>query len=128
MLEIIFLILVSGYFIISAILIVGVKKSFPQLTDNQLPSISIIVAARNEEQNIVSCLKSLNDLVFPEDKIEIIIVDDASSDNTLKIASDYIHQKQKFRIVHLQENGQSELKGKIRAMSKGFKLTRGERI
>jgi len=128
LLEIIFLILTAGYFLISAILILGAKKSFAQLTNDQLPSISIIVAARNEEQNIVSCLKSLNDLVYPEDKIEIIIVDDASNDNTLKIASDYIHKKQKFLIVHLQENGQVELNGKIRAMSEGIKLTRGEII
>jgi len=128
LLEIIFLILVSGYFIISAALTVGAKKSFPQLDDENLPTISIIVAARNEENNILSCLESLDKLIYPEGKIEIIIVDDASSDNTLNIASNFIHGKKNFRIFLLQENNQSKLKGKVRAMSEGIKLSRGEII
>ena len=128
MFELIFLILTSGYFLISAILIHGVKKNFSQLSDDQLPSISIIVAARNEEQNIEGCLQSLNNLVYPEGKIEILIVDDASTDNTLTIASNFIHGKQKFRIIHLKEDEQTKLKGKVRAMSEGIKNTRGEII
>jgi len=126
--ELIFLILTSGYFLISAILLIGVKKKFPQLSDDQLPSISIIVAARNEEQNIEFCLQSLNNLIYPEGKIEILIVDDASSDKTLSIASNFVRGKQKFRIIHLEENDKSSLKGKVRAMSEGIKLTRGEII
>ena len=128
MLEIIFLILVSGYFVISAVLIVGAKKTFSRLDEEQLPTVSIIVAARNEEQNILSCLESLNNLAYSENKVEIIIIDDASTDNTLQIASNFIHGKQKFRVIHLHENEQSILKGKVRAMSEGIKLTSGEII
>jgi len=126
--EIIFLILISGYFIINFALIIGAKKSFPQLSDDQLPSISILVAARNEEGNILSCLESLDKLIYPPKKLEIIIVDDASTDNTLKISSSFIHGKEKFRIIHLQENEQVVLRGKVRAMSEGIKLTSGEII
>ncbi len=122
MLEIIFLILVSGYFIISATLIIGVKKTFPQLNEEELPTVSIIVAARNEEKNILACLESLNNLEYPGNKIEIIIVDDASADNTLDIVSNFIHGKKKFRVVYLQENKDAKLKGKVRAMLKGLKL------
>lgn len=128
MLEIIFLILVSGYFIISATLITGAKKIFPQVTEDKLPSISVVVAARNEAENILLCLESLNNLIYPEGKLEIIIIDDTSTDNTLKIAADFIHGKKQFRIIHLQENEQSVLKGKVKAMSEGFKLTKGEII
>jgi cellulose synthase/poly-beta-1,6-N-acetylglucosamine synthase-like glycosyltransferase len=110
------------------ILVVGAKKSFPQLNDDQLPSISIVVAARNEEQNIKPCLQSLNNLDYPDNKIEILIIDDASTDNTLDIASNFIHGKQKFRIIHLEEDEQSVLKGKVRAMSEGIKFTKGEII
>ena len=128
MLELIFLILVSGYFLISAILILGAKKSFSQLNDDQLPSISVLIAARNEEQNIESCLFALDELVYPENKIDILIVDDASTDDTLDIASNFIHRKPKFRIIHLEENEQSLLKGKVRAIAEGIKLTKGEII
>lgn len=128
MFEIIFLILVSGYFIISTTLIIGAKKSYPQLPDEKLPSVSIIVAARNEEKNILACLESLNELIYPEGKLEIIIIDDASTDDTFKLASNFIHGKKKFRIIHLQENEQSVLKGKVRAMSEAIRLSTGEII
>ena len=48
MLEIIFLLLVSGYFLISVVLVIGAKKIFHQLKEPELPSVSVIVAARNE--------------------------------------------------------------------------------
>lgn len=126
--EIIFLILVSGYFLISTALIIGAKKTFPQLNDEQLPTVSIVVAARNEEENILSCLKSLTELIYPENKIEIIIVDDASSDETLRIVSNFIHGKKIFRVINLQENKDAKIKGKSRAMSAGISLTRNEII
>ena len=128
MFEIIFLILVSGYFIISAILIVGAKKSFPRLNEEKLPTISIIVAARNEEKNILSCLDSLDQLLYPEAKLEVIIVDDASIDGTLKLASNFINGKRKFRIIHLKENEQAVLKGKVRAIAEAIKIADGEII
>lgn len=128
MLEIIFLILVSGYFIISASLVIGAKKTFPQLTEDQLPSISIVVAARNEEKNILSCLGSLDKLIYPVNRLEIILIDDDSSDSTLKISSDFIHGKLKFRVIHLEENDSAKLKGKVRAMAEAIKLSSGEII
>lgn len=128
MLEIIFLILVSGYFIILSFLVIGAKKTFPQLSEDQLPSISILVAARNEEKNILSCLESLEKLIYPENRIEIILIDDDSSDSTLKISSDFAHGKLKYRVIHLDENDSTILKGKVRAMAEGIKLANGEVI
>ena len=128
MFEIIFLILVSGYFVISAILIVGAKKIFTHLHEDKLPPVSIIVAARNEQENILACLESLDKMIYPEGKLEIIIIDDASTDNTLKLASDYIHGKKKFRIIYFEENEQAILKGKVRAMAEGIKIASGEII
>lgn len=128
MFEIIFLILVSAYFLISASMIIGVKKTFSQSNETSLPKISVIVAARNEEKNIESCLQSLNNLDYPANKLEIIILDDASTDDTLKIASNFIHGNQKFRVIQLQENDQEQLSGKVRAVSEGIKLTSGEII
>ena len=126
--EVIFLILTAGYFIISAVLILGAKKSFPQLKNDELPSVSIVVAARNEEKNILSCLRSLDELSYPKNKIEVIIIDDASTDNTLKITSNFIHGKIGFRVIHLEEAESDKLKGKVRAMAAGIKLTKGDII
>jgi cellulose synthase/poly-beta-1,6-N-acetylglucosamine synthase-like glycosyltransferase len=128
LLEIIFLILVSGYFVISVFLVGGAKKTFSQLSDDQLPSVSVVVAARNEETNILTCLDSLNKLIYPENKIEIIIVDDASTDNTNELAVEYIKDKTFFRLVTLNEDKNQKLKGKTRAMAEGIKYSTGEII
>lgn len=51
--------------------------------DIQLPFVSIIVPARNEQSHIARCLTSLLNQDYPN--FEIIAVDDNSTDNTLKI-------------------------------------------
>ncbi len=51
-----------------------------------LPFISIIIPAKNEEKLIRGCIRSLNQLDYPKEKIEIIIVDGLSTDNTSGVA------------------------------------------
>ncbi len=53
------------------------------------PVISVIVTTRNEERNIENCLKSIKSQTFPQEKIEIIVVDNNSTDRTVKIAKRY---------------------------------------
>ncbi|MEP7251677.1 MAG: glycosyltransferase [Ginsengibacter sp.] len=51
------------------------------------PLISVIIAARNEEKNIATCLKSVSDQLYPPNLFEIILVDDHSTDKTVSIAA-----------------------------------------
>jgi cellulose synthase/poly-beta-1,6-N-acetylglucosamine synthase-like glycosyltransferase len=51
-----------------------------------LPFISIIIPAKNEEKLIRSCLNSLKALDYPKDKLEIIVVDGLSTDQTDTVA------------------------------------------
>jgi glycosyltransferase involved in cell wall biosynthesis len=44
------------------------------------PIVSILVPARNEEHVLGKLLERLTRLTYPKDKLEIIIIDDASSD------------------------------------------------
>ena len=53
---------------------------------NESIEISIIIPAFNEEQFIDQTLKSLKETDFPENKFEIIVVDNGSTDNTVSIA------------------------------------------
>ena len=50
------------------------------------PSVSIIIPAYNEEKNIEACLSSLKKLNYPKRKLEIVVVDDGSTDKTSTIA------------------------------------------
>lgn len=76
----------------------------PNEAVEDLPTIkvSIIVPARNEADNIQSCLDSLTQQSYPTDLMEIIVIDDHSSDATAAIARDY--QAQNVRVLSLAEH------------------------
>jgi len=126
-LEIVFLIALAGYFIQSVVFIIGCSKKFPKIEEDNLPDVSVIVAARNEEENILRCLKSLDKLEYPEDKLQIILVDDRSTDNTGNIIDNFILEKFKFtKIVTKKEIGR--LKGKTNALANAIEIATGEII
>ena len=51
--------------------------------------VSVVITTKNEEKNIENCLKSIKNQTYSPDKIEIIIVDNNSSDKTKEIAGKY---------------------------------------
>jgi glycosyltransferase involved in cell wall biosynthesis len=55
--------------------------------NNQL--ISVIITTKNEEKNIANCLESIKKQTYPQELIEIIVVDNNSEDRTREIASKY---------------------------------------
>ncbi|BBE30210.1 glycosyl transferase [Tepiditoga spiralis] len=66
----------------------------------ELPMISIIIPLLNEEKHIKKLLKSIDDQTYPKEKIELILVDGNSSDNTVKIINTE-KQKRKYDILLL---------------------------
>lgn len=81
------------------------------------PTLSILVPAYNEEKVIARTIEGLLDTNYPDK--EIIVIDDGSKDNTLKIANQY---KNKVKILH-KENG-----GKASALNHGMAFAKGEII
>lgn len=81
--------------------------------------ISIIISAYNEEKTLPACLDSLLLIGYPH--YEIILVDDASEDNTLKIMQQYAQKNKKIKIVTYSIN-----KGVPGARNEGMKAARGE--
>lgn len=63
--------------------------------------ISVIIAARNEEENIGACLNSITNQTYPKNLFEIIIVDDHSSDTTASIANSF--KNDNIKIINLQD-------------------------
>ena len=53
---------------------------------DRFTTISVIVPARNEAENIVRLLQALKDQDYPQEFLEVIIVDDFSADNTADLA------------------------------------------
>lgn len=89
---------------------------------HSLPPISILVACRNEEKNIINCLKALYHLNYPKEKVQILIGNDQSTDNTAKLVMDFIEEYRSelfpnyLKMIDIQD-GISDLKAKARVMA-----------
>jgi len=79
----------------------------------RLPSVSVVIPAYNEEKNIGRTIKSVLDQDY-KGKIEIIVVDDGSTDSTSKVASSFRGVK-----VYRKKNG-----GKASALNYGIRRSR----
>lgn len=89
--------------------------------------ISVIVAARNEEKNIDDLLGDLKIQDYPSALLEIIVVDDHSTDNTAKIVSDFI-TKNKLSGFVLIQNEDFKAAGKKAAIKHGVTRSAGDLI
>ena len=83
--------------------------------------ISILVAVYNAEQYLRQCLNSLVSQTFQD--IEIICVDDASTDSSLSILNEYAAKDERIKVVHLSQNG-----GIAKARNAGLRISTGEYI
>lgn len=63
------------------------------------PRISILIAARNEEHNILRCLQAVDKLHYPKEKIEVLIGDDASTDATRAVVEVYIKDRPNYTCI-----------------------------
>jgi cellulose synthase/poly-beta-1,6-N-acetylglucosamine synthase-like glycosyltransferase len=86
------------------------------------PEVSVIIPARNEEQNIGNLLKVLANQDFPPEKLEIIVVDDHSEDRTAAIAASFPN----VRVLELKDDNLNAYKKK--ALEKGVAAARGSFI
>lgn len=62
--------------------------------------VSIIIPARNEEKNIGSVLQDILQQTYPGELVQITVVDDHSSDDTIEMAQ---RQSEKIRVLRLEE-------------------------
>lgn len=68
----------------------------------EYPSVCVIIPVRNRPHEIESCLLSLGKLDYPDDKLEIIVVDDASTDHTPRVVSGF-----PVKLITLKKNRQA---------------------
>lgn len=91
-------------------------------------TVSVIVAARNEESNIQSCLDALANQEYGSSDYEVIIVDDHSSDRTCAKALEYSEKHADSRIKVLSLDQRPGEHGKPFAITRGVAAARGEII
>src|ERR1700753_3887092 len=98
----------AAVFIAYATLILFYHRGWNAIPDLQSQSnlstkVSIIIPARNEEQNIVSCLFSLQHQTYPKNLWEASVVDDHSTDNTWQVLQDFTYQEMRCQKIKLSD-------------------------
>jgi cellulose synthase/poly-beta-1,6-N-acetylglucosamine synthase-like glycosyltransferase len=106
-----------GYFLMLWILSFFYSRDSKK--DEFRPRVSLIIAAHNEEKGIREKLENSMSLSYPKDKLEIIVVSDASNDRTEEIVSS-------FKEKGIQSISIPERKGKHYAQKRGIEMATGE--
>lgn len=68
-----------------------------------MPKVSVIIPTYNEQETINDCLKSISDQSFKD--MEIIVVDDGSTDGTLEVVSRYCLDKNHCKVWRQKHKG-----------------------
>lgn len=64
-------------------------------------AVTVVIPARNEEENIALCLNDIFSQQFPENLLEVIVVDDNSTDNTAEIVKGF--SKSSLKLIQLKD-------------------------
>jgi cellulose synthase/poly-beta-1,6-N-acetylglucosamine synthase-like glycosyltransferase len=118
----------AGY----ALLLLYVTYSWLTLYEVALPytltpvKVSVLVPARNEEHTLAALLRDLSQQQYPVHNLEIIVIDDSSTDSTLAVAHEQADLATvPIKVISLKGTG---LYSKKQALAKGVAIASGELI
>ena len=135
-----FIVIVLLYFAEHAIYLVGVVRGIrspgaPPFDEEiqepvseaeaALPMCTVLVCARDEEHNIEQCLASLEKINYPAERLEVLIVDDKSTDRTPEILEAWKARMPNLRVLRTGEEV-LHLRGKVNALTQGMDAAHGE--
>lgn len=98
-------------------------KDFSPAGDANCPRISVLFAARDEEEKLPEALATLVAVDYPN--LEIVAVDDRSTDGTARILDEFAASHPQLRVVHVHELPPGWL-GKPHALQKAYEASSGE--
>jgi len=102
-------------------------KNRPTPKNQSVPTVSVVVAAKDEEENIGDLLDDLSQQTYPQNKLQIVISNDRSTDNTLSIISNYINKNDNFTAVKISKLSKTMAPKKY-ALTKAIEKSSGEII
>jgi len=89
----------------------------------ELPFVSLLIAAKNEEAVVTSLVKNLCDLDYPSSRYELWVIDDNSSDRTPILLDKLAQEHEQLRVLHRSAGVGG---GKSGALNQVWNLTKGE--
>lgn len=106
-----------GYFFTAMYLL-----SHPQpkrKTPFRLPDVAVIVAMRDEAENIIYCLQSLKKQTYPEHLYKVYVADDRSQDTSRQLVNAFIQNDNRFKLISVTQDKYS-LKGKMNVLAQAL--------
>jgi glycosyltransferase involved in cell wall biosynthesis len=100
-------------------------KDFAPAENANCPRMSVIFAARDEAEKLPAALATLVAVDYPN--LEIVAVDDRSTDGTDEILDDFAARHPQLKVVHVRELPKGWL-GKPHALQSGYEASTGEVI
>ena len=85
------------------------------------PTVAVVMPAFNEEEAVANSIRSLLAVDYPREKLEIVVVNDGSTDGTLREIYSVADCNRAVRVIGFREN-----RGKRAAMAAGIRATRAE--
>ncbi|HOS84662.1 MAG TPA: glycosyltransferase [Bacteroidales bacterium] len=105
--------------------VIAWKKYSPKFTlQHKNTSCTVIIAARNEEQNIAHILEDLCNQTYPLHNIQILVANDHSTDNTFQIAQNIAHKNTTIQVLNMPKHVQ----GKKQTLQHTLPLATGQYI
>ncbi|NFM47663.1 glycosyltransferase family 2 protein [Clostridium botulinum] len=98
------------------------------LENEKYPKVSILVPAHNEEKVIGRTVKSILLLNYPKDKMELIVINDNSSDNTKEILKQIQEEYRPYNFKIINTDNITGGRGKSNALNIGYKHSSGDFI
>jgi cellulose synthase/poly-beta-1,6-N-acetylglucosamine synthase-like glycosyltransferase len=96
------------------------QKRPSRISDFQLPAVSAIIPARNAELVIENTIRALLKMDYPKDRIELIIVNDKSTDKTAEIVERIAREDPRVRLLSWPPSAKGS--GKPHTLNEGLKL------
>jgi glycosyltransferase involved in cell wall biosynthesis len=98
-------------------------KDFAPAIDLNCPRISILFAARDEEEKLPGALATLMEIDYPQ--LEVVAVDDRSNDSTGRILDEFAAAHPRLSVVHITKLTPGWL-GKPHALQKAYEASSGD--
>jgi cellulose synthase/poly-beta-1,6-N-acetylglucosamine synthase-like glycosyltransferase len=92
----------------------------PVRRGDELPSVSVIVAAHDEEEVIERRVRNLLELDYPTERVEIVVASDASTDRTDELVEAVAAEEPRVRLLRYPRGG------KVAAQNRAVRETDGE--
>ena len=91
----------AGYPLLLILLSTAKRTKLTDVPD-VFPSVTMLIAAYNEEESIEKKIENTLQIDYPEDKLEVIIVSDGSTDRTNEIVKRY--ENKGIRLNHIERH------------------------